>query len=62
MNKKILLMMIIAAVGFVIQMIISTIYRASESSLILGIALAIFGIIIAIEIVLYSKVKKQIPE
>ena len=54
--------MIIAAVGFVIQMIISTIYRASESSLILGIALAIFGIIIAIEIVLYSKVKKQIPE
>ena len=62
MNKKILLMMIIAGVGLVIQMIISSIYRDSESSLVLGIALAIFGIIIAIQITLYSKAKKEIPK
>ncbi len=52
--------MIIAGVGLVIQMIISSFYRDSESSFVLGIALAIFGIIIAIQITFYSKVKKEI--
>ena len=60
MNRKILAMMAIAAIGLVIQMIISAIFPASEYSLALGIALAVFGVLIAIEIVLYNKVKKEI--
>jgi len=57
-NKKILVMMIIGAVGLVFQMVMSSFYRDSESSLVLGIALAAFGIMVAIQIVIYSKVKK----
>ena len=60
MNRKILAMMAIAAGGLVIQMIISAIYPASEYSFALGLALAIFGVLIAIEIMLYSKVRKEI--
>ncbi len=61
-NKKILLMIFIASIGLVIQMILSSLYPASEYSFTLGVALAIFGIIIAIQIVLYSKVRKEIPK
>ena len=60
MNKKILIMMIIAGIGVPIQIILTSLYPASEYSFTLGVALAIFGVIIAIEIVLYSKVKKEI--
>ena len=60
MNKKILLMLIVAGFGLVFQIIISSIYPASELSFVIGIALAIFGIIIAIQIVLYNKAKKEI--
>jgi hypothetical protein len=41
-------------------MIISSLYPASEYSFALGLALAVFGVIIAIEIVLYSKVRNEI--
>jgi len=60
MNKKILIMLIIAGVGVIIQMIISSVYPASEFSFVSGLALAIFGVIMAIQIALYSKVKKEI--
>ena len=60
MNKRILVMVIIAGVGVIAQMIISSTYPASEISFTLGIALAVFGVIIAIQIILYSKVKKEI--
>ena len=52
--------MIIASVGLFIQMILVSLYPASEYSFTLGVALAIFGVIIAIEIGLYSKVRKEI--
>ena len=60
MNKKILIMLIIAGAGLVIHMIISSLYPASEYSFVFGIALAVFGAIIAIQIVLYNKAKKEI--
>jgi len=53
-------MLIIAGIGIIIQMFISSIYPASEISFALGVALAIFGIIIAIQITIYSKTKKEI--
>jgi len=53
-------MLIVAGIGLPIQMIISSLYPASEYSFALGLALAIFGVLIAIEIVLYSKVRKEI--
>ena len=59
-NKKILIMLIVAGTGLPIQMIISSLYPASEYSFALGLALAVFGVIIAIEIVLYSKVRNEI--
>ena len=62
MNKKILAMMAIASGGLVIQMIISAIFPASQFNLALGLGLAIFGIIITIEIILYSKFRKEISE
>lgn len=62
MNKKILVMIIIAGIGLPIQMIIASMYPASEYSFTLGVALAILGVIIAIEIALYSKVRKEIPK
>ena len=61
MNKKILVMMILGAVGLVFQMVLSSFYRDSESSLVLGIALAAFGTMVAVQIAIYSKVKKEIP-
>ena len=54
-------MMILAGIGLVIQIILSSIYPASEYSFTLGVALAIFGIIIAIMIVMYNKTRKEIP-
>jgi len=60
MNKKILIMIIIAGIGLPIQIILSSMHLASEYSFTLGVALAIFGIIIAIEIALYNKVRKEI--
>ena len=60
MNKKILAMLIIAGIGVVIQMIITSLYPASEFSFVSGLALAIFGIAIAIQIMLYNKAKKEI--
>ena len=60
MNKKIFLMLIVAGIGLIIQMIVTSLYPASEYSFTLGLALAIFGIIIAIQIGLYSKVRKEI--
>lgn len=62
MNKKILIMMVIAAVGLPIQMVLVSIYPASEYSFTFGVALAIFAVITAIEIALYSKVRKEIPK
>jgi len=43
-NRKILLILIIAGAGVIIQMFNSSIYPASEISFALGVALAIFGI------------------
>jgi len=60
-NKKILLMLIIGAIGLPLQIILVSLYPASEYSFTLYVALAIFGIIAAIMIVLYSKVRKEIP-
>ena len=62
MNKKILIMLTIAGIALPIQMILSSMYPASEYSFTLGVALAIFGVITAIMIVLYSKVRKEIPK
>jgi len=59
-NKKILIMLIVAGVGLVIQMILTSLYPASEYSFTFGVALAIFGVIIAIQIGLNSKVRKEI--
>lgn len=55
-------MIIIAGIGLPIQLLLSLMYPASEYSFTLGVALAIFGVIIAIEIALYSKVRKDIPK
>ncbi len=41
-------------------MMILSVYPASRHSLVLGIALVIFGIIITIQITSYNKVKKEI--
>ena len=53
--------MILAGIGLVIQIILSSMYPASEYSFTFGVALAIFGIIIAIMIAMYNKVRKEIP-
>ena len=60
-NKKILIMLIIAGIAFPIQMILTSMYPASEYSFTFGVALAIFAIIVAIMIALYSKARKEIP-
>lgn len=60
-NKKILLMVFFASFGLVIEMILVSFYPASEYSFTLGAGLAIFGIIFAIQIGLYNKVRKEIP-
>ena len=61
MNRKILMMLVIASFGLPIQFVITSVYPASEFSFVYGLSLAIFGIIAAIMIVLYSKVRKEIP-
>jgi ABC-type glycerol-3-phosphate transport system permease component len=60
-NKKILIILIIAGIAFPIQMILTSMYPASEYSFTFGVALAIFAIIVAIMIALYSKARKEIP-
>ncbi|MCH9657251.1 hypothetical protein K0U27_00920 [archaeon] len=60
-NKKILIMLIIAGIALPIQVILTSMYPASEYSFTFGVALAIFAIIVAIMIALYSKVRKEIP-
>jgi hypothetical protein len=55
-------MMIVAGGGFFITLAITSVFPASEYSFVSGLALAIFGVIIAIQIVLYSKVRKEIPK
>ena len=60
-SKKILAMIIVAGVGLVIQTIVTSLYPASEFSFTTGLALAIFGVILAIQIGLYSKARKEIP-
>ena len=60
MNQKILIMLIIAGAGVVAQMIIVSIFPESQISFVLGIALAVFAIFVAIQIALYSKAKKEI--
>ena len=55
-------MLIIAGVWLVIQMILTSLYPASQYSFALGIALAIFGIIVAVQIGIYNKAKKEIPK
>ena len=52
--------LLIIVVGVIAQIIISLVYPASEISFALGIALTVFGVIIAIQIILYSKVKNEI--
>ena len=54
-------MMIVAGVGLPIQITLSSMYPASEYSFTFGVALAIFGIIIAIMITMYNKARKEIP-
>ena len=60
-NKKILIMLIIGSIALPIQMILTSMYPASEYSFTFGVALAIFAIIVAIMIALYSKARKEIP-
>lgn len=60
-NKKILIMLIIGSMALPIQMILTSMYPASEYSFTFGVALAIFAIIAAIMIALYSKARKEIP-
>jgi len=60
-NKKILIILIIAGIAFPIQIILTSMYPASEYSFTFGVALAIFAIIVAIMIALYSKARKEIP-
>lgn len=55
-------MIIVAGGGFFITTMITAIYPASEYIFVSSLALAIFGIMIAIQIVLYSKVRKEIPK
>ena len=60
MNKKILVMLIIAGSGVIAQMVIVSLYPESQISFALGVALAVFAIFVAIQIALYSKAKKEI--
>jgi len=55
-------MLIVAGGGFLITTMITSIYPASEYSFVSGLALAIFGVMVAIQIVLYRKVRKEIPK
>ena len=53
-------MLAIASIGLPLQIILVSLYPTSEYNFTLGVALAIFGMIVAIMIVLYSKVRKEI--
>ena len=57
MDKKILVMLIVAALGLPIQVLLTSWYPASDLSFITGLSLAVFGIAIAIQISLYSRKK-----
>jgi len=54
------MMLVIGSIGLPILFVITSVYPASEFSFVYGLGLAIFGIITAIMIVLYSKVRKEI--
>ena len=60
MNKKVLIMIFMAGGGAIFQMIFVSIYSPSEFPIVPYVSLAFFGIIISIEITLYSKVKKEL--
>jgi hypothetical protein len=60
MNKKVLIMIFMAGSGTIFQMIFVSIYPPSEFPIVPYASLAFFGIIISIEITLYSKVKKEL--
>ena len=60
MNKKILIMIFMAGSGAIFQMIFVSIYPPSEFPIVPYVSLAFFGIIISIEITLYSKIKKEL--
>jgi hypothetical protein len=60
MNKKVLIMIFMAGGGTIFQMIFVSIYSPSEFPIVPYVSLAFFGIIISIEITLYSKVKKEL--
>lgn len=49
-----------AGSGTIFQMIFVSIYPPSEFPIVPYVSLAFFGIIISIEITLYSKVKKEL--
>ena len=54
-------MIIVAGGGLMVQIIITSIYPASEFSFTTGFVLAIFCVILAIQIRLFSKARKEIP-
>ena len=60
MNKKVLIMIFMASGGTIFQMIFVSIYPLSEFHIVPYVSLAFFGIILSIEITLYSKVKKEL--
>lgn len=60
MNKKVLMMIFFAGGGAIFQMILVGIYPPAEFEIIPYVSVAFFGIIISIELALYSKVKKEL--
>ena len=60
MNKKALIMIFMVNGATAFQIIFISIYQPSELPIISYISLAFFGIIILIEIMLYSEVKKEL--
>jgi hypothetical protein len=60
MNKKVLIMIFMAGSGTIFQMIFVSIYPPSEFPIVHYVSLAFFGIIISVEITLYSKAKKEL--
>ena len=60
-SKKILLMMAVAMAGFAVQTAITLAYPASEFAFTTGLALAIFCVVVAVQIGLYSRVRKEVP-
>ncbi|MDH3395820.1 MAG: hypothetical protein OEL52_06665 [Nitrosopumilus sp.] len=60
MNKKVLIMIFMAGGGTIFQIIFVSIYSPSEFPIVPYVSLAFFGITLSIEIILYSKVKKEL--